>query len=197
MLKRAMIYGLLAKKGHGKDTVADYLSSNYQFQKHSFASPLKESCKILFNFSDDQVYGDKKEEIDPNWETSPRKIMQYLGTEIFRKDINNIIPGIEDNFWVRNVVSKYLNALENDPETRFVISDVRFKNEVDAIQKLGGTIIKIERPLESLDDHESEKDIDNIKNYNYLIKNDDTIEELYKKVDNLMKKKSNSNLDLD
>src|SRR5438045_2338658 len=110
-----MIIGILGFKRAGKDTVADYIVSNYGFEKMILSQPLKEACKILFNFTDEQLYGNLKEIVDSNWKTSPRKIMQYLGTDILRNDINKIIPNINNNFWINLVVNKYLIKYKENP----------------------------------------------------------------------------------
>ena len=47
-----MLIGFSGKKGSGKSYFADYLVNNKLFIKLSFASPLKEITKILFNLSD-------------------------------------------------------------------------------------------------------------------------------------------------
>ena len=64
-----MIIGLCGKKRVGKDTFADYLVDNYNFDKYAFANPLKEACRIMFCFNDEQLYGDQKEDFDSNWNT--------------------------------------------------------------------------------------------------------------------------------
>ncbi len=184
-----MLIGLLARRTYGKDTIADYLVKNYGYQKVPLASPLKEACRILFNFDDEQLYGSQKETIDPNWGIAPRQVFQYLGTDVLRNDISKIIPDIKDNFWINNVKIQYKKALKQNPNTKFVISDVRFQNEVDIIQKLGGKVVKIERDLninDTTDTHESEKSIDFINNYDILVENNGTLDELYMKVDELV-----------
>ncbi len=182
------IIGFLAKKRHGKDTASDHLVGNYGFKKVALADPLKESISILFGFDDEQLYGGKKEVVDKNWKVTPRKVMQYLGTDIFRKDINNIIPWIEDNFWMNSLKVKYLNALKENPNTKFAVADVRFQNEVDIIHELGGIVIKIVRPgYNTGDSHESESSINKIENYDYLIENSGTLEDFYNKIDKLYK----------
>lgn len=185
-----MLIGLLARRTYGKDTIADYLVEHYDYKKVSLATPLKEACRVLFNFNDEQLYGSLKETIDPNWGIAPRQMYQYLGTDIFRHDINKIMSNIGDNFWINNIKIQYQKALQQDPNTKFVISDVRFQNEVDIIHQLGGIVIKIERYLDinnTTDTHESEKSIDFIKNYDIIIENTGTIDELYIKVDELSK----------
>jgi hypothetical protein len=78
--------GLLGQKGSGKDTLADYLVNNKGFVKYSFATPVKNISKILFNLSDEQLYGNLKEIIDDKLGISPRVIFQRLGTE-FGQDL--------------------------------------------------------------------------------------------------------------
>ena len=184
-----MIIGLLAKKRHGKDTVADYLVEKYGFKKFSLADTLKDACKILFGFDDEQLYGDKKEEIDPKWKVSPRKMFQYLGTDIFRKQMADVIPDIEDKFWVKSLEIKIINTLKENNNQNIIVADCRFQNEVDMIHNLGGTVIKIVRPSISDDDiHESEKNIDLINNYDIIVQNNKTIIDLHKKIVNIIEK---------
>ena len=185
------LVGFLAKKRCGKDTSSDYLVEKHSFTKMTFAEPIKDASRILFGFSEEQLYGDLKEDIDPNWGTSPRIVLQYLGTDVFRNDINKIIPSIGNDFWVKLMKIKYQQSLENDPTIKYTISDVRFPNEVKAIHDLGGIVIKIERPGFSNnenDEHESEKNIDLIKDFDELIINDGSLNDLYSKVDELVKK---------
>jgi hypothetical protein len=182
-----MLIGLLGKKRAGKDTVADFLNLKYGFIKLVLAQPLKDICKILFNFTDDQLYGELKEINDPHWGTSPRIVMQYLGTDIFRNQIKEILPNIGNNFWINSLIPKYLKMKNNNNNCIAVISDIRFQNEIDKIHENGGIIIKIERPSNNIfDDHESEKNID-LLNYDHLIINDKNIPDLYQKVDDLIK----------
>lgn len=181
------LIGFLAKKRCGKDTVSDYLVKKYSFQKLSLADPLKDATAILFGFSHEQLYGDLKDDVDPNWKVSPRIVLQWLGTDIFRRDVNSIIPGIQGDFWVESMKVKYNNLIKDDPNARFAIADVRFPNEVKAIHELGGIVVKIDRPgYDNTDQHVSEKNIDLITDYDVLIENDGTLEELYKKIDDFM-----------
>jgi len=175
-----MLIGILGIKYSGKDTIADHLVNNYHFNKTTFAKPLKDICKILFCFSDDQLYGNKKDIIDKNWGITPRTVMQYIGTNIFRNDINKIIPNIKDNFWI-NLMELKFNSINN-----LVISDVRFQNEIDKIHEMNGIIIKVIRPnLYNIDNHESEYGIDKL-NGDFIIYNNGTLDHLYNNIDKIM-----------
>lgn len=88
--------GICGRKFNGKDTLAEYLVKNHGYEQMAFAKPIKDISKILFGFNDEQLYGSKKEEIDERWNTTPRQMMQYIGTDMFRKD-----PGFGEHFWVK------------------------------------------------------------------------------------------------
>jgi len=178
-----MLVGFLGEKRSGKDTSADYLCES-NFIKLAYAEPLKEICKILFFFNDEQLFGNAKEVIDPFWKKTPREIYQEIGTDIFRDDITKIFPHIKDDFWVIHM-GRRLEYLE---EKNIVISDVRYQNEIDQIHKLGGVVIKIIRPdLENNDSHKSEKGIDDLVGFDYTIINNQTKKDLYNKINDVFR----------
>lgn len=183
-----MLIGLLGKKRVGKDTIADYLVKDYDFKKETMATPLKESCEILFGFNNDQLHGDAKEIDDPVWKTSPRKILQYLGTDIFRKDINKVIPDIGDNFWVTCMENRINKIRIENPNAKIVISDIRFQNEIDMIHRLNGIVIKINRDkINNSDSHESEANIDSIDTHDHIIDNNKDYIDLYGHIDKIIR----------
>ena len=59
-----MIIAVIGKKRSGKDTLANYLVKNYNFKKYGFGDPVKEICKLMFGFSQEQIDTDLKEEQD-------------------------------------------------------------------------------------------------------------------------------------
>ena len=183
-----VLIGFLAKKRHGKNTAGDYLVKNCNFTEMAFASQLKEGIKAIYGLNDDQLYGDKKETVDKFWNESARTIMQWLGTDVFRKK--------DKNFWVKTLERKYINFIvsqqQNTNKTKtnqinVVVTDVRFQNEIDFIHKYGGKVIKIYR--ESINDkstHIAENGIDDIKDYDFLINNNGTIEDLHNNIEKIM-----------
>jgi hypothetical protein len=54
---KPVIIELGGNAGVGKDTAADYLSSRYGFVKVAWADELKRFAKLVFDFSDDQLWG--------------------------------------------------------------------------------------------------------------------------------------------
>jgi hypothetical protein len=178
------IIGITGRKQNGKDTIGNYLIENYGYERYAFADPLKEICKILFGFNDDQLWGNKKEEMDFFWKTTPRKLFQFIGTELFREQLDQVLPDITDDIWVK-VLEKKL--IDSDPLKKIVITDIRFQNECDLIKKLGGTLIRVTRnTLEVNDLHSSEKDIDYF-NVDYEIINNTNKMDLYEKIDVILR----------
>jgi len=184
------IIGLLGKKRSGKDTAADYLASNNKnIIKTAYAAPLKDACKLLFNLTDDQVNGDSKETQDDYWKVSPRQILQFVGTDLFRKEISKLLVdiNIQDKFWTENLKKRYVDDLNKNKSVIYIVSDVRFQNEVDLIHELGGKIIKISRDsIDNIQDqHVSEKNIDLITNYDFLIQNNSTLDDFYNNINKI------------
>jgi hypothetical protein len=138
-MKEVRLIGLIGLKQHGKDTVADILVEKNGFVKEAFAGRLKQICMENFDLSPAQVHGEFKEMPDPRWKSASgeprtaRFILQFMGTQAFRK--------VDPDFWV-----KYFFAHTYDEERMYVISDVRFPNEMDAIQKRGGDCWVVDMP---------------------------------------------------
>lgn len=147
----------------------------WPYVKHySFAGTLKDICTELFGIDREKLFGTDKEKNLPTqfkWEDMPvkvegktgnmsgREFMQYFGTEICR----TIYPDV----WV----DKIAKDIDTENSNLSVISDCRFRNEAESVQtKMGGKVIKLTRNLYS-DNHASENDLDNFKNYDAVIDN--------------------------
>jgi hypothetical protein len=182
-----MIIGLVAKRQSGKTLVANYLMQNYNYIKLSFASPLKNLVQNIFLFNDDQLFGNSKEIIDPYWKTSPRSLLQFIGTDLFRNELSAKFPDIGDNIWIKHMEKKLSQFSDND---KIIIDDVRFNNEIDMIKNFGGIIIKIDRYKNDdlLNDkynmHQSETDLCNFSS-DITISNNSSINDLYLSIDKL------------
>lgn len=170
-----IVIGISGKKGHGKDTFADYLVDKYGFKKYTFGNLLKKTIKILFSMSDEQLYGEKKEDVDDFWGYSSRQLLQIIGTDLLRNQF-------DENIFTKSLYKKIIE----DDYKKIVISDVRFENEKNMVESIGGIIYRINRnTIKNNDNHISEKALDHIEFK--TIENNSTIGELYKKIDNIIK----------
>lgn len=127
---------------------------------YNFADPLKQDiCMGILGLSYDQCYGsdkDKNTMTDISWEgklLTAREVMQFVGTDLFRK--------MKYNVWADATINK----IKNEGVDFAIIADCRFPNEVKAIKDAGGVVIRLTRnPFNS--DHSSETALDS-KNYDY------------------------------
>lgn len=159
------IVGLAGKKQVGKDTVAKYLSLKYGYQKLAFGDFVKNEVKTMLKAVGIIYQEEDKEKF--------RWLLQRWGD--FRKEQ-------DPQYWIKKVfheVQKY---------PRVVISDCRFINEIEEVKKRGGVVFKIIRNTNLKDSHPSEKEIDLYQNFDAIIENNGTIEELYQKIDLLCQK---------
>ena len=174
-----MLIGFSGKKGSGKSYFANYLVNNKLFIKLSFASPLKEITKILFNLSDEDVKDPiKKELINPKFNASPRELMQWLGTDIMREEFNKKF-NYSGSIWIDSVKDKVKTLLDDNKDV--VIDDVRFQNEVDMIHSLGGIVINLHNDLDNtLNNSTSTHSSENQKlTFNYEFVNDKSYSNTY------------------
>jgi len=137
------IVGILGFAGSGKDTVgAMFREAGYE--KASFAASVKDATSCIFGWKRELLEGDTdesrkfREEVDPFWtehlgyEVTPRKMLQLLGTEACRNALG-------ENIWVYSMLRNM------DANKKYVITDVRFPNEIKMVQEAGGTLIRVRR----------------------------------------------------
>lgn len=134
------IIGLIGKKGHGKNALADAieLASKREVVQVAFAGALKEAARIIFRLDDEQLHGRRKEEVDPRWNKTPREILQLLGTEVGRS--------IDREVWIKSVRAQAEAAWTQNPGAIVVVTDVRFENEAEFILAMRGLLVRVSMP---------------------------------------------------
>lgn len=115
-----------------------------------------------------------------------REMLQKIGT-------NSLRDNLHPNTWVNALFSDYTVALRkhgNDEGgttisnmlPNWIITDVRFPNEVKAIKSRGGIIIRVNRETNVIDMHASETSLDDYEEFDYIVDNNGSLEDLRKKV---------------
>lgn len=167
------IIGVSGKKRSGKDVLGRYLTDTHGYEQYAFADAIKSAAKEIFLLSDEQLDGDKKEEVDPYWQKTPRQILQAFGTDAFRQEFGQDV-------WVRNTLERMRLRLPQ----KAVITDVRFPNEVEAIQNVGGRVIRVDASerLDQSDEHSSETALDDYEGFDVRIENNGTLAEYKRKI---------------
>lgn len=156
------------KMGVGKDEACSYLSHKYAGKKISFASKIYDIQRYA-----QMICGFKQEK--------DRHLLQYIGTEWGRKK--------DPNIWIS------LSMQDIPKDGNVFLSDLRFKNEFNTLKKEGWFCVKIIRSCVDLDrrkgsgilEHESEIDLDEIddKDWDFILKNNDRLDDFYKNLDTL------------
>lgn len=129
------LIGIHGPLNGGKDTTANYIQAKFpgKFGRYAFAGPLKQACKLMFNFTDGQLEDQAlKKEIDPFWGFTPRYAMQKLGTEYGRSMLR-------DDIWIKRAEMEF--ALNSKSSMGTIITDVRFENEAEWLRAQPGSVL--------------------------------------------------------
>lgn len=172
-MEKPLIIGLIGHLNSGKNVVGTLCADTYDFSEIAFADSLKSLAADLFDIDHDELWG-------PSEKRTPRtrEILQVLGTDVCRK--------YDPEIWVRFLCND-LDAPQYMDVNRWVVTDVRFPNEAQALkQRYSAVLIKIVRPgaldhvSHEIQTHASETSIDEIPEnlIDYTIVNDGTLEEL-------------------
>jgi hypothetical protein len=171
-----MIIAFAGRKQSGKTSACEFVSNVCygnglnRIQIYNFADPLKEMCINILGLEHYQCYGsdhEKNELVDCYWDNkqlTAREVMQLVGTNMFR--------ALQHNVWSEATIRR----IQKDKFDLALIADCRFPNEVEAIKKAGGLVIKLNRNLYN-STHESEKALDpdqyDSSNFDLVINNQD------------------------
>lgn len=167
------IIAICGLKRSGKDTIADTLCQHYGYEKVKIATPLKDALKALFQLTDAQVEGDAKDAVDPRWGVEPRRLMQFIGTEVMQFHLQEILPTVGRKFWIQRLVEEHISSSNK----MIVISDLRFKHEYDLLSQHDAVFWRVERFEKEThgDVHSSEREYMDIP-VQHIFKNDSSKE---------------------
>ena len=145
-----MVIGIVGFIGSGKDTAADILVAGENRVKDSFAAPLKDVVCSIFGWPREMLEGSTSKSREfrntpdmfwsrklgiPNF--TPRLAMQLIGTDVLRKHF-------DESIWLHSLEYR-LMRIKKQHACTIVVSDARFRNELDLIRSLGGTVVWIQR----------------------------------------------------
>ena len=138
---------------------------------------------------------------------TPRFLLQFIGTNLLR---NQLHPEI----WVTSLMSEYKPQWKEETKVywkerlseypNFIITDLRFPNEMEAVKKRGGITIRVNRPcnicggsgyhkmscpVSKSGEHLSETSLDKAE-FDYVIDNNSDIQSLIEKVRIILEKEN-------
>jgi len=169
------------KARSGKDTSAEYLQKLHGGKIFKFAQPLYEIMDSVHKISKIDSFKDTK-------------LLTWIGTEWGRS--------INENIWVDNCLARIHEAekqgcyMSGEPfVNNFFITDVRFPNEAQTLKENGFFLVKVDRdnrPQEERASHASENALNDYKDWDFVIDNNSTLEDLYEKLHTLVQVIKNS-----
>ena len=180
-----MIIGISGKAGSGKDTAAkmlevlyanpdisyeDFANKRYKnfadIQIVHFADSLKETAQVLFRIGEWETNTQEGKKTTINWiGKTVRELLQGIG--------QGLRDAIDPNLWVKILFAN------TEGWSNYIIADVRYPNEVYAIKKRNGILIRIDRKGAGAGNHSSETALDNYKEWDVHIENNSSIEDLF------------------
>ena len=189
------IIGVYGKARSGKNTVCEYLSIYYNYYPAAFAAPLKQACISAFGLDYRDVYSEEgKKKINPFWGVTHRQILQFVGTELYREGMENLLPGIGSNFWLRRAdLEMEKIQKEEGRHVNFSFSDVRFDNEIEwVLSHPDSVVIHLVRDsagaIGGIEGHASEADVDLSKYGDKIVRieNNSSLPDLYSAVNHVV-----------
>lgn len=175
-MNKIIIIGISGKIGSGKNCVADLIQkhANIPFIQTAFAKKLKQIvallCEIDYFSTLSQV---AKNIYIPEYESTIGLMYQEIGTKVMR-------DSYKKDVWIKSL----LLELKNKPGN-YIVTDVRFKNEADALKDNSAFLVRVSRkdnPVAKNSNrdlnHPSETDLDNYSKFNYHIDNDGSLKDL-------------------
>ena len=180
-----MIIGISGKAGSGKDTAAkmlevlyanpnisyeDFANRKYKnfadIQIMHFADILKETVQALFGIGEWETGTQEGKKVTISWiGKTVRELLQEVG--------QGLRDAIDPNLWIKALFAN------TEDWSNYIIADVRYPNELEAIKERDGVLIRIDRNGTGAGNHSSETALDDYNDWDVHIENNDSLESLF------------------
>ena len=175
------------------------------FQVKKFAGKLKLIGSILSGIAADQFEDQefKKLYMGIDWDMTYREFLQRLGTDAMRDNlhinvwVNALFADYKEEIYRTAVPTRAAGFIDQYMYPNWIITDMRFPNEMEAVEQRKGITIRVVRSfnhkmgsketgtLDLTPLHPSETALDDAE-FDYTIVNDSTIEDLVEKVKQIL-----------
>ncbi|MHB1524886.1 MAG: deoxynucleotide monophosphate kinase family protein [Candidatus Dormibacteria bacterium] len=165
--RRPIIVGIGHRARVGKDTLASALVARHGFARVALADALR----VLAPLADLEL-AKRLQDHDGEWERAK------AGDPYVREALQRIGEGCRQvlgrDVWLRALIRQL------EPGQRYVIPDVRYRDEAVFVRSQGGVLIKVTRPGydAAAGGHVSEHDLDDWPAWDLVVSNKGTIDEL-------------------
>ena len=217
---RSLLRRRRGNAGAGKDEAAKQLVQYHNFVPLAFSDPLKRFLADTFDWTEEQLWGpsENRAKEDPRYVRThlepstprfltPRHALQQLGDSFGRNQCCT-------NTWVTYAmrVSKKIESgdyhydrvkgllkygspgcpiLVGESRKDIVITDLRYKNEAEAVRAAGGMLVRCKRwvpKIKVTPTHASENDLLDFHDddFDWILRNKGTVQELWNQVDSMV-----------
>lgn len=144
--------------------------------KYTEIMPTSANDKIVTSEEYYDNYSVYSLDVSTNYYMSLRELLVYVGTYVLQHNINvNIFVNV-----VNNVVKTRIRTHNN---LKYIIcTDVRFMHEYQFIREKNGILIDVTRNSVAQLDNVAEHDLDDFTNYDFVIDNSGTYDDLFEQV---------------
>ena len=180
-----MIIGISGKACSGKDTAAkmlevlyanpdisyeDFANRKYKnfvdIQVMHFADILKETVRVLFGIGEWETNTQEGKKITISWiGKTVRELLQEVG--------QGLRDAIDPDLWIKALFAN------TEGWSNYIIADVRYPNELEAIKERDGILIRIDRNGAGAGNHSSETALDDYNDWDVHIENNGSLESLF------------------
>jgi dephospho-CoA kinase len=171
--KKPIIYLIGGKSGSGKTTLGHYIKEELWKNGKQVASMMY--ARYIKDYAEDYFGWDGKEE------TKPRELLQKLGTEILKEDLHKprfLISRLCEDV---EILSYFFDAI--------IVDDIREKEAIEIPKMLFQKVVSIKiirkecefNLTEEEKHHPTEIDLDNYTNFDIIVENNGTLENLNEK----------------
>lgn len=187
-----MIIGFAGVSGSGKDTAGEHLVENYGYTRIALGDKVKECLAALLGVDIEFINRNKSNDKDllglyrqsgfnmggaiSNHVVKPitiRHALQRMGTEVGR----NILG---ENTWI----DLALGSLQLErPDVKVVVTDIRFQNEVDCINRWSGYVWRIHRAEAGIAGNHASEEVSALEHISVEIQNNDSLQTFYAALD--------------
>lgn len=179
--RKPKIYLLSGKARHGKDTIAGYLKKFYE----------NDGKKVILSRAGKYIkfYAMEMTGWDGSEDTKPRQLLQELGTEVIRKELNKAEMLIERQLDDMEIYSYFYDAI--------IVPDIRLPREIESVKEKFDNVVTIKVNRINFESnltgneqkHLTETAMDSYDDYDYVVTND-TLDKLEKDIYNIYKEES-------
>lgn len=173
--------GISGKIGSGKSTASKYLTSRYGFYEKAYAAKLKEMCSALTGSPVDTFNTREGKCLKIlNGSLTAGQLLQMVG--------NGMRKAVYEKVWVDALFIDY------DRSKKWVIVDVRYPDELQAIKEKGGIVVRLEGdPGDIRKENKDGRDLNapseislDGASFDHVILNNRSISDLYCQLDSIL-----------